>query len=517
VNERGDMMNANIKKHGISCIFFLFIVISYFILSPYWLFGKEADAASIQSAIPVPTGQQTYSHPLTATPAFISNPALAQPIAVGPFSEGGDTLSIQIGLNQFTEAVNMYGAYTVSTNPTTAYVLNSDLSFRAYSINTIAQALVSGTLPVGVEPLRENITSLFYETFFTMSITDIVPGIYNLYLLLTPADSIQTYYLWKTTLTNTGGHQLSIDKVGSGTVTSLDGLINCGTDCSELYNDEVPVTLSAFPADGYSFDRWTGCNSISGNTCSVTMTSNRSVTAIFIVNTQAYTLTVNKNGTGSGTVTSTPPGINCGSDCFSFYSEGTPVSLTATPASGSIFEEWTGCDNVFSNTCQITMSSNRSVTSTFTHEGGGGGGEINYIPIHLTQSGATYDGSLTEQMIGPNPGQEFYSVTRPAACNSMMQIAIAGDGPANPDMLVSSSDFGTADEALTLYQDFLNTTGYEVNTVDVIGGTTYWYWFAASFESEYVPIFPPSDSTYYIEVVNADSLTVDYRIEAHCW
>jgi hypothetical protein len=80
-------------------------------------------------------------------------------------------------------------------------------------------------------------------------------------------------------------------------------------------------------------------------------------------------------------------------------------------------------------------------------------------------------------------------------------------------MLVSSSDFGTAGEALSLYQNFLSTTGYETNTEVTIGGTTYWYWFRASF----VPIFPPSDSTYYIEVVNASSLTVDYRIEAHCW
>jgi hypothetical protein len=510
------MMKTNIKKHGMSCTFFLFIIIAYFILSPYCFFIKEAGAASIQSVIPVPAGQQIYSHPLTDTPAFISDPAMAQPIAVGPFADGGDILSIQVGLNQFTEAVNMYGAYTVSTNPTTIYVLDSDLSFHEYSIDTIAQALISGILPFGVEPIRGNIIRLFYETFFTMSITDIAPGIYNLYLLLTPADSIQNYYIWKTTITNTG-RQLSINKVGNGTITSSDGLINCGTDCSELYNNEVPVTLSAFPAEGYSFDRWTGCNSMSGSTCSVTMTSNRSVTAIFILNTQSYTLTVNRNGTGTGTVTSSPPGINCGADCFSFYSQGTPVSLTATPESESIFEEWTGCDNVFSNTCQITMSSNRSVTSTFTFEGGGGG-EINYIPIHLTQNGATYDGSLTEQMIGPNPGQKFYSVTRPAACTSMMQIAIAGDGSANPDMLVSNSDFGAAGEALSLYQNFLNTTGYEVNTVDVIGGKTYWYWFRVSFESEFVPILTPSDSTYYIAVVNTDSLSnVDYRIEAHCW
>jgi hypothetical protein len=145
-----------------------------------------------------------------------------------------------------------------------------------------------------------------------------------------------------------------------------------------------------------------------------------------------------------------------------------------------------------------------------------GDSNIHYIPINLNSDGNTYSGSLSDESVGSNPAQRFYSVTRPAACTSMMQIAIAGTGPANPDMLVSNSDFSTSEEALTLYQDFLNTTGYEVNTEVTIGGDTYWYWFAASFESEYVPIFPPSDSTYYIEVVNADNISGIFRIEAHC-
>jgi hypothetical protein len=247
------------------------------------------------------------------------------------------------------------------------------------------------------------------------------------------------------------------------------------------------------------------------------MNSNTTVIASFIPDPGGgggVTLTVNKNGTGSGTVTSTPSGIDCGADCSESYSDGTVVTLTASPAGGSIFGGWSGaCSGT--GTCQVTMNSNTTVIASFIPDPGGGG-SINYTPINLTQNGATYDGSIPGVIIGPNE-QRFYSVTRPASCNAMMQIAIAGTGPANPDMLVSSSDFGTAGEALSLYQNFLNTTGYEVNTVDVIGGTTYWYWFAASFESEYVPIFPPSDSTYYIEVVNADSVTGNYRIEAHCW
>ena len=40
-------------------------------------------------------------------------------------------------------------------------------------------------------------------------------------------------------------------------------------------------------------------------------------------------LTVSKNGTGTGTVTSNPAGINCGSTCSAGFSNGTMVTLTA--------------------------------------------------------------------------------------------------------------------------------------------------------------------------------------------
>ncbi len=46
------------------------------------------------------------------------------------------------------------------------------------------------------------------------------------------------------------------------------------------------------------------------------------------------TLTVNKTGTGSGTVTSSPSGINCGSTCSAQFAQGTAVTLTANPTAG---------------------------------------------------------------------------------------------------------------------------------------------------------------------------------------
>jgi Big-like domain-containing protein len=55
-------------------------------------------------------------------------------------------------------------------------------------------------------------------------------------------------------------------------------------------------------------------------------------------------LTVSFAGTGSGTVTSSPAGLNCSASCTATFSSGATVILTAAP-SGS-FGGWSGCDIV---------------------------------------------------------------------------------------------------------------------------------------------------------------------------
>ncbi len=78
-----------------------------------------------------------------------------------------------------------------------------------------------------------------------------------------------------------------------------------------------------------------------------------------------HTLTVSKSGTGSGTVTSSPAGINCGSTCSHAYTQGTAVTLTAHPATGSKFTGWSGSGCSGTATCKVTMSANHAVTATF--------------------------------------------------------------------------------------------------------------------------------------------------------
>jgi Divergent InlB B-repeat domain/Putative Ig domain len=78
-----------------------------------------------------------------------------------------------------------------------------------------------------------------------------------------------------------------------------------------------------------------------------------------------FTLQVTKNGTGSGTVSSSPSGIACGTSCSRSFSGGTTVTLTATPASGSIFAGWSGGGCAGSGSCVVRISNNTTVTATF--------------------------------------------------------------------------------------------------------------------------------------------------------
>ncbi|MEM7828519.1 MAG: hypothetical protein QW561_04185, partial [Candidatus Aenigmatarchaeota archaeon] len=131
---------------------------------------------------------------------------------------------------------------------------------------------------------------------------------------------------------------------GSGTVTSLPEGINCGADCSESYPVNTWVTLTAQAEPGSIFTGWGGDCAYCGqdNSCGIDITSDMICTASFEQSSQTYNLIIEKSGTGSGTVTSWPEGINCGEDCSESYPVNTWVTLTAHAEPGSIFTGWAG-------------------------------------------------------------------------------------------------------------------------------------------------------------------------------
>jgi Divergent InlB B-repeat domain len=133
--------------------------------------------------------------------------------------------------------------------------------------------------------------------------------------------------------------KLSVAKAGSGTVkggsTARPETIDCGTGsgCEAKYVQGEAVTLTATP-DPHQQVAWSGCTSATANTCEVTMSGTKKVTATFSPIT--HTLTVNKAGSGSGSVSCN------GAPCAPSYNEGTSVTLSASADSGSSFTGWSG-------------------------------------------------------------------------------------------------------------------------------------------------------------------------------
>jgi hypothetical protein len=163
--------------------------------------------------------------------------------------------------------------------------------------------------------------------------------------------------------------ELEVTVTGNGKVDANTGAISgCRESsgvCSAEYVKNTEVTLTATADSGNQFKGWTGCDSVVGNQCKVTMSAAKSVGAEFEP-TPEFTLEVKKGGSGSGTVTSSPPGINCGSECSAEFEEGTKIVLTAVANSGSVFVKWEGCKAEPSPAqCEVTVGEDEEVTAIF--------------------------------------------------------------------------------------------------------------------------------------------------------
>ena len=165
--------------------------------------------------------------------------------------------------------------------------------------------------------------------------------------------------------------QLTVSRkgTGTGTVTSSPAGIECGATCTAEYDNGTEVTLTGLSGPNTEAVKWAGCTSVDGeNHCKVTMSAAKSVSATF--NLAKRELKVTKGGLGTGTVTSSPTGIACGSTCFFVFGAGQTITLTGTPTGETEAVKWSGCDSVSAeNKCLVTMSSAREVTALFNVEG----------------------------------------------------------------------------------------------------------------------------------------------------
>jgi subtilisin family serine protease len=123
-------------------------------------------------------------------------------------------------------------------------------------------------------------------------------------------------------------------------------------DCSSTGSVSNETCSFAVPVAGRYYILLYGFTSYAGVSMQASFTTN------------AQTLTVEKVGTGDGSVSSSPAGIDCGAVCYASFAYGTSVTLTAVAASNSQFLGWGGaCAG--GGSCTVTMSEAKSVTARF--------------------------------------------------------------------------------------------------------------------------------------------------------
>jgi DNA-binding beta-propeller fold protein YncE len=243
-------------------------------------------------------------------------------------------------------------------------------------------------------PNHGNVTVIDGATNFTTTVTD-SSSLAPVAIVVNPA----TNKIYVANLNDSSGS-------GNGGVTVIDGATNALTtvrDPNAIAPTAVavdPVTNKIYVAN-YGIDRFeSGANpNVPGSVTVIDGVTNSTTTVvdpnatnpiaisidpaadrIYVANINSsnltvidggggplpgFTLSVADTGSGSGTVTSNPSGINCGSTCSASFDQGTSVELSASPSSGSTFSGWGGaCSG--SGSCMVTVSAAVSVTATFT-------------------------------------------------------------------------------------------------------------------------------------------------------
>lgn len=144
---------------------------------------------------------------------------------------------------------------------------------------------------------------------------------------------------------------VTFDGTGFGTVEILPFGLPCGTGCTLIAYAGMDLTLVPTPDAGSTFSGWTGDADCTDGM--VTMTDDLTCNATFDIGNPM--LTVSTSGAETGTVTSSPAGIDCGGDCSQEFLAGTLVDLTATPAGSALFMGWSGDADCLDG--QVTINS----------------------------------------------------------------------------------------------------------------------------------------------------------------
>jgi hypothetical protein len=153
--------------------------------------------AGYADTMPVPTGQQSLpAYRAIPSPVISSVPSQAMPIGLGSAASGGPDIDVQIGTASFSGPVDIYFGYLAPPlDPQNIYALTSGNTFVPLSVT---------------DPLHENpspwiintssgVNASLTSSLGSIPVSSLPVGTYTAYLLVTPAGTLDSFYLWTTT------------------------------------------------------------------------------------------------------------------------------------------------------------------------------------------------------------------------------------------------------------------------------------------------------------------------------
>jgi hypothetical protein len=149
------------------------------------------------ASMPVPSGQHGFMYAAAGSAFSADDPSAAKPLGVGSVASGGDNLSVSVSLFPVAGPVDVYIAFILSSDPDFYFLNPGGESFHVVNLSELIQATSASSLPAGVWPWKAGTTG-FNDSLFSMPIEGLPSGVYTAFVLVTPAGSLLSYYLWDT-------------------------------------------------------------------------------------------------------------------------------------------------------------------------------------------------------------------------------------------------------------------------------------------------------------------------------
>jgi pectate lyase len=199
------------------------------------------------------------------------------------------------------------------------------------------------------------------------------------------------------------------NQIGSATINSVAGTIAVNLPTGTVVTNLIPTTLTISANATINPTVSTARNFSIPVAYTVTAqngsTKTWTVTVSFVA--AVFTLTIHK--VGMGNVTANPAPTN------GVYTDGTVVTLTATPILNNTFTNWTGAATGTATTTTVTMNANKTITATFSSNY-----NLNFNQV-VGFASITGDGFTGPTVGGNRTTQPVYCINSPADFNKLCE------------------------------------------------------------------------------------------------